>query len=72
MVTQKHPIYQNNEQTSLKNKEVEPVEPLQMNIYQSNTYRKDLNVVSAIFYQIFVFSQNDSPLKTTKNVFYFI
>ena len=72
MVTQKHAIYQNNEQTSLKNKEVEPVEPLQMNIYQSNTYRKDLNVVSAIFYQIFVFSQNDSPLKTTKNVFYFI
>ena len=72
MVTQKHPIYQNNEQTSLKNKEVEPVEPLQMNIYQSNTYRKDLNVVSAIFYQIFVFSQNDSPLKTMKNVFYFI
>ena len=72
MVTQKHLIYQNNEQTSLKNKEVEPVEPLQMNIYQSNTYRKDLNVVSAIFYQIFVFSQNDSPLKTMKNVFYFI
>ena len=72
MVTQKHAIYQNNEQTSLKNKEVEPVEPLQMNIYQSNTYRKDLNVVSAIFYHIFVFSQNDSPLKTTKNVFYFI
>ena len=72
MVTQKHPIYQNNEQTSLKNKEVEPVEPLQMNIYQSNTYRKDLNVVSAIFYQIFVFSQNDSPLKTMKNAFYFI
>ena len=72
MVTQKHAIYQNNKQTSLKNKEVEPVEPLQMNIYQSNTYRKDLNVVSAIFYQIFVFSQNDSPLKTTKNVFYFI
>ena len=72
MMTQKHPIYQNNEQTSLKNKEVEPVEPLQMNIYQSNTYRKDLNVVSAIFYQIFVFSQNDSPLKTMKNVFYFI
>ena len=72
MVTQKHAIYQNNEQTSLKNKEVEPVEPLQMNIYQSNTYRKDLNVVSAIFYQIFVFSQNDSPLKTMKNAFYFI
>ena len=25
------------------NKEVEPVEPVQMNIYQSNTYRKDLS-----------------------------
>ena len=25
------------------NKEVEPVEPVQMNMYQSNTYRKDLS-----------------------------
>ena len=25
------------------NKEVEPVEPVQMNIYQNNTYRKDLS-----------------------------
>ena len=25
------------------NKEVEPVEPVEMNIYQSNIYRKDLN-----------------------------
>ena len=36
-------IYQNNKETSLENKEVEPVEPVQMNIYQSNTYRKDLS-----------------------------
>ena len=28
--------------------------------------------MSAIFYQIFIFSPNDSPLKTMKNVFYFI
>ena len=28
---------------SLENKEMEPVEPIQMNIYQSNTYRKDLS-----------------------------
>ena len=27
----------------LENKEVEPAEPVQMNIYQSNTYRKDLS-----------------------------
>ena len=31
-----------------------------------------LKLLSAIFYQIFIFSQNDSPLKTVKNVFYFI
>ena len=31
-----------------------------------------LNLVSAIFYQIFFFSSNDSPSKTIKNVFYFI
>ena len=27
---------------SLEKKEVEPIEPVQMNIYQSNTYLKDL------------------------------
>ena len=43
-VTQKnHAIYQNNEYTSLENKEMEPVEPVQMNIYQSNAYRTDLS-----------------------------
>ena len=31
-----------------------------------------LKLVSAIFYQIFIFSPNDSPLKTMKNVVYFI
>ena len=29
-----------------------------------------LKLVSAIFYEIFIFSLNDSPLKTMKNVFY--
>ena len=32
----------------------------------------NLKLVSAIFYQIFIFSPYDSPLKTMKNVFYFI
>ena len=31
-----------------------------------------INLVFAIFYQIFIFSPNDSSLKTMKNVFYFI
>ena len=34
--------------------------------------RMDLKLVSAIFYQIYIFSPNDSHLKTMKNVFYFI
>ena len=33
-------IFQNNKQTSLKNKEVEPVEPVLMNFYQSSTTGK--------------------------------
>ena len=33
-------------QTFLENKEVEPVEPVQMNTYQSNTYRKDFKLVT--------------------------
>ena len=33
----------NNKQTSLKKKEVEPAEPVLRNIYQSNTYRKNLS-----------------------------
>ena len=39
----KNAIYQNNEQTFLQNKDVEQLEPVQMNIYQSNTYTKDLS-----------------------------
>ena len=35
-------------------------------------YCRLLKPVSAIFYQIFIFSPNDSPSKTMKNVFYFI
>ena len=31
-----------------------------------------VKLVSAIFYQILIFSPNDSPSKTVKNVFYFI
>ena len=32
----------------------------------------NLKLVSAIFCQIVIFSPNDSPLKTMKNIFYFI
>ena len=31
-----------------------------------------LKLVSAVFYEIFIFSSNDSSSKTKKNVFYFI
>ena len=31
-----------------------------------------LKLVSPIFYQFFIFSPNDSPLKAMKNAFYFI
>ena len=34
--------------------------------------KKSLKLVSAIFYQIFIFSPNDSPSKAVKNAFYFI
>lgn len=33
-------IYQNNEQTLHEDKEAEPVQPVHMNIHQSNSYRK--------------------------------
>ena len=36
-------ICQKNRQTSHNNKEVETAEPVQINIYQTNTYRKDFN-----------------------------
>ena len=42
MVTEKYAIHQNNKSTSLENKEVAPAEPVQINIYLNNTYRKDL------------------------------
>ena len=31
-----------------------------------------LKLVSAMFYEVFIFAQNDSPSKTLKSVFYFI
>ena len=34
-----------------------------------NAVKKSCKLVSAIFYQIFIFSPNDSPSKTMKNVF---
>ena len=37
-----------------------------------NRIQSTLKLVSAIFYEIFIFSPNDSPSKTVKNVFYFI
>ena len=36
-----HESYQNNVWISHKNKELKPVQPVQMNIYTSNTFRKD-------------------------------
>ena len=38
-----HAIYHKSEYSFLETKKVEPVEPLIKNIYQSNTYRKDLS-----------------------------
>ena len=43
MVTEKSCIYQKNEYTCLKNKKVEPVKLVQMNIYQSNVHRENLS-----------------------------
>ena len=37
-----------------------------------NSSLHNLKLVSAIFYEIFIFSPNDSPSKTIKNAFYFI
>ena len=41
-------------------------------IYHFGNITVHLKLVSAIFYQIFIFSPNDSPSKTMKSVFYFI
>ena len=38
----------------------------------SNCFLHCLKLLSAIFYQFFIFSPNDSPLKIMKNVLYFI
>ena len=43
MVTEKSCNLSEKRVDLFENKEVEPVEPVQMNIYQINTYRKDLS-----------------------------
>ena len=40
--------------------------------HKQKVFIQCLKLVSTIFYQIFIFSPNDSPSKTMKNVFYFI
>ena len=46
MVQKNHTIFEKNEwkRTSLEKKEVEQIEPILKNIYQSNTYRKGLSL----------------------------
>ena len=41
-------------------------------VFEAGFIFRDLKLVSAIFYQIFIFSPNDSPSKAMKNVFYLI
>ena len=43
MVTKNHSIYQNKPPSRKRKEELEPVEPALKNIYQSNTYKKDLS-----------------------------
>ena len=43
-----------------------------MSAFLNISFTKILKLVSAIFYQIYIFLQNDSLLKTMKNVFYLI
>ena len=50
-----------------EDEEMEPVQLVQMNTYQSNTHRKYLKLVSAILYQTFIFSPNHSPSNHNSN-----
>ena len=43
-----------------------------MEKYCAKKHEQDLKLVSAIFYQFFIFLPSDSPSKTVKNVFYLI
>ena len=40
--------------------------------FEAGSIFRDLKLVSAIFYQIFIFSPHDSPSKAMKSVFYLI
>ena len=46
--------------------------PFHEMIPRKSAINNNLKLVSAIFYQIFIFSSSDRPSKTMKNVFYFI
>ena len=47
----------------------QPKIPVQMDFYE---YLMKLKACVRYFFQIFIFSSNDRPSKTMKNVFYFI
>ena len=47
------------------------VAPLNGNFKKWN-FKRQLKLMSTIFYQIFIFSPNNGPSETMKSVFYFI
>ena len=52
-------------------KRISVLNQIMFKIYKLASKHK-LKLVSTIFYETFIFSPNDSPSKTIKNVFYFI
>ena len=58
--------------TQKKRKRLTEIQVLTKDITSYKIKRKSLKLVSANFYQIFVFPENDSPSKTMKSVLYFI
>ena len=44
--------------------------PFSANVLKKDFLVKYLKLVSAIFYQTFIISPNDSPLKTVKNAYF--
>ena len=58
--------------TQKKRKRLTEIQVLTKDITSYKIKCKSLKLVSADFYQIFVFPENDSPSKTMKSVLYFI
>ena len=67
-----HPVFSITKESNCQDNSSSNFPPTPSKTLQQKNFQLLLKLVSATFYQFFIFSPSDSPLKTLKNPFYLI